>query len=149
MPANRAQKYSVAGADQFASLKRRLVSMFYESILLAALLLVAGLAYIPVFGVLHGPFQKAVFQLYLLAVIGVYFVVFWMRGGQTLAMKTWHIRLVTTQGGALSMPLCVRRFALAFALLLCAGLGFLWAVFDRDHQFLHDRLLGTRLVKTD
>ena len=144
-----AQKPGVPGAGQFVSLKRRLVSMLYESLLLAALLLVAGFAYIPVFGALHGPFQKAVFQLYLLGVIGVYFVVFWMRGGQTLAMKTWRIRLVTAEGGALPMPLCVRRFALAFVGLLCAGLGFLWAVFDRDRQFLHDRLLGTRLVKTD
>lgn len=147
--ANPAQKPGVLGAGQFVSLKRRLVSMLYESLLLAALLLVAGFAYIPVFGALHGPFQKAVFQLYLLGVIGVYFVVFWMRGGQTLAMKTWRIRLVTAEGGAVSMPLCVRRFALAFAGLLCAGLGFLWAVLDREHQFLHDRLLGTRLVRTD
>lgn len=143
------KKSGLLGAGQFASLKRRLVSMFYESLLLAALLLVAGFAYIPVFGALHGPFQKAVFQLYLLGVVGVYFVVFWTRGGQTLAMKTWRIRLVTAEGGAVSMPLCVRRYALAFAGLLCVGLGFLWAVFDREHQFLHDRLSGTRLVKTD
>lgn len=134
---------------QLASLKRRLVSMLYELLLLAALLLVASFAYIPIFGVLHGPFQKAVFQLYLLVVVGVYFVTFWVRGGQTLAMKTWHIRLVSDTGAALPLSLCTLRFALAFAGLLCAGLGFLWALVDREHQFLHDRLARTRLVKTD
>lgn len=125
-----------------------MASMLYEVLLLSALVLVAGFAYVPIFGAIHGPFQKAVFQLYLLAVIGGYFVLFWRRGGQTLAMKTWRIRLVTKNGKKLSIPRCLQRFALAFAGLLCLGLGFLWALVDRDRQFLHDRLTGTRLVKT-
>jgi uncharacterized RDD family membrane protein YckC len=133
----------------YASLRHRLVSLFYESLLLAALLLVAGFAYVPVFGSIHGPFQKAVFQLYLLGVMLVYFVMFWKRGGQTLAMKTWHIRLTSAEGGPLSTPLCILRFALALVGLLCAGLGFLWAMVDRDRQFLHDRIAGTRLIRTD
>ena len=132
-----------------AGFKRRLASMFYESLLLIALLLVASFAYIPIFGSIHGPFQKAVFQLYLLGVIMLYFVVFWKRGGQTLAMKTWRIRLTRLDGGPLTTAQCIGRFALAMLGLLCAGLGFFWALADPERQFLHDRLCKTRLIKSD
>lgn len=134
---------------QYASLRRRMVSMFYESLLLVALLMVAAFAYLPLLGIPHSPFQKAVFQLYLIGVLLAYFVIFWKRGGQTLAMKTWHIRLVTANGGSLPAPLCILRFTLALAGSLCGGLGFVWALFDRDRQFLHDRIAGTRLVQAD
>lgn len=132
---------------QPASLRRRLASMLYESLLLFALAMLAGFAYIPIFGGIHGPFQKAVFQLYLLGVMMLYFVVFWKRG-QTLAMKTWHIRLVNTDGGTPTTAQCAARFCLATLGLLCAGAGFLWALLDSDRQFLHDRLCRTRLIKT-
>jgi uncharacterized RDD family membrane protein YckC len=132
---------------QLASIKRRIISMVYESLLLVALLLVAGFAYIPIFGSIQGPFQKAVFQLYLLGVMMLYFMVFWKRGGQTLAMKTWRIRLVRLDGGPLSSAQCIVRFALATVGLLCAGGGFLWALADPERQFLHDRLCKTRLIK--
>ncbi|MEW6131887.1 MAG: RDD family protein [Pseudomonadota bacterium] len=132
-----------------AGLGRRLAAMLYESILLFALLLLAGFFYIPIFGSVHGPFQKAAFQFYLLMVMMIYFVVFWKRGGQTLAMKTWHIRLVRLDGKLPSTPQCIVRFSLATLGLLCAGAGFLWALIDPERQFLHDRLCRTRLIRTE
>ena len=67
-----------------------------------------------------------------------YFLWCWLRGGQTLAMKAWHIRLVdvTPQKALLRLVLA--------ALLLPVSI--VWALFDRERQFLHDRLAGTRLV---
>ena len=77
-------------------------------------------------------------QLFILVVLAAYFLWCWLRGGQTLAMKAWKIRLVqVTPARALL------RFVLALALW---PLSVLWALFDRDRQFLHDRLAGTRLV---
>ena len=134
---------------RFASLRRRLVVVFYDALLLAALLLVAGFAYIPIFGAVQSGFQKAVFQLYLLIVVGMYFVIFWSRGGQTLAMKTWRIRLVMADGRAVPVSRCVLRFVLASAGLLAVGAGYLWALFDRDRQFLHDRIVQTRIINTN
>ena len=77
-------------------------------------------------------------QLFIAAVFAAYFLWCWLRGGQTLAMKAWGIRLVevTPRRAAL-------RFVLALALLPAS---IAWALFDRDRQFLHDRLAGTRLV---
>lgn len=122
--------------------------MLYESLLLFALCLVAGFAYIPIFGSINGPFQKAVFQLYLLGVIMLYFLTFWKRGGQTLAMKTWRIRLVSADGTPPTTAQCIARFSLAVIGLLSAGAGFLWALFDPERQFLHDRLCKTRLARS-
>jgi uncharacterized RDD family membrane protein YckC len=62
-------------------------------------------------------------------------------------MKTWRIRLVQANGDTLTFKQAVLRFFLALLGLLLAGAGFWWALVDRDRQFLHDRLAGTRLVR--
>jgi len=77
-------------------------------------------------------------QLFVAVVFAGYFLWCWLRGGQTLAMKAWGIKLVDV-----TPRKAVLRFLLAL-LLLPASVA--WALFDRDRQFLHDRLAGTRLV---
>jgi uncharacterized RDD family membrane protein YckC len=134
---------------KFPGIRRRLASLIYELLLIFALLMVASFAYIPVFGNADAPFRKAVFQLYLLLVIMVYFLAFWTRSGQTLAMKTWRIKLVDLNGSTIDMPRGILRFTLALLGLLGFGAGFLWALFDPQRQFLHDRLAKTRLVSTE
>ena len=61
-------------------------------------------------------------------------------------MKTWRIRLVRHDGAAVSIPRALHRYALAALGFFALGLGFWWALVDRDRQFLHDRLAGTALV---
>jgi uncharacterized RDD family membrane protein YckC len=80
-------------------------------------------------------------QAFIVVVFAAYFLRCWLRGGQTLAMKAWHIRLV-----GLSPAKALSRFLLA-ALFMPTGISLVWAIFDRDRQFLHDRLAGTRLVQ--
>jgi uncharacterized RDD family membrane protein YckC len=60
-------------------------------------------------------------------------------------MKTWRIRLESTDGGKVDAPRAVRRYLFALVGTAALGIGFLWAFLDRDGQFLHDRLAGTRL----
>lgn len=86
-------------------------------------------------------------QLWVLFVAGAYFVGFWTHGGQTLPMKTWRLRLVRADGGRVGVARGLHRFMIALLGSLAAGLGFLWALWDPDRQFLHDRLAGTRLVE--
>ncbi|OYY75972.1 MAG: hypothetical protein B7Y33_06080 [Hydrogenophilales bacterium 16-62-9] len=62
-------------------------------------------------------------------------------------MKTWRIRLLQENGDALVFRQAALRFAVASLGLMLAGIGFWWAFFDRDKQFLHDRLAGTRLTR--
>jgi len=85
--------------------------------------------------------------LHLVLVLGIYFVWLWRHDGQTLAMKTWRLKLESAiTGGRLSLPQALLRYALSWFSLLFFGAGILWALFDRDRQFLHDRLAGTRIV---
>jgi uncharacterized RDD family membrane protein YckC len=130
-----------------ASFLVRIAAMIYESLLVTAVVFVAAFLVIPVVGEMHAPWQRHLFQVYILGVLFSYFSAFWLRSGQTLAMKTWRIRLVRKNGDRLNIRQAVLRFFLALLGLLLAGAGFWWALFDRDHQFLHDRLVGTRLVR--
>ena len=129
-------------------LLRRLVCLLYDGLLLTAVLLVATFIFIMLFGdATHAP-ERYFLQLYLYLVAAVYFHWCWLRGGQTLAMQTWRIRIVNKDTEPLSLSLAIKRYVLASVGLILFGVGFLWALFDREGLFLHDRLLGTRLVLT-
>jgi uncharacterized RDD family membrane protein YckC len=79
-------------------------------------------------------------QALMLIVFAAYFLWNWLRGGQTLPMKAWKIRLVDVTPTKAAV-----RF-LSACILVPTGVSMVWALFDRDGQFLHDRLAGTRLV---
>jgi uncharacterized RDD family membrane protein YckC len=130
-----------------ATLKTRLAAMIYELLLVTAVLFLAAFVFIPLAGDMGATWKRHAFQIYLLAVLFAYFSVFWMRSGQTLAMKTWRIRLVDRDGRLIRLKQALVRFILAFLGLGLFGLSIVWALFDRDRQFLHDRLAGTRLVR--
>jgi uncharacterized RDD family membrane protein YckC len=123
-------------------LARRLASLLYESVLVFAIAFFAGFAFLLASGAaqLEGWLLHA-HQAFLVAVLGAYFLWCWLRGGQTLAMKAWRIRL-----DGVTPRRALARFLLAVA-LVPTGIGLLWALVDRDRQFLHDRIAGTRLVR--
>ena len=128
---------------------RRLACAVYELLLVAALVLVATFPFLAFVGDASYGLRRHLLQVYVLAVAGTYFVTFWTHGGQTLAMKTWGIRLVGPGEQPVGVGLALIRYALGVTGLAVAGTGFLWAFLDRDQQFLHDRLVGTRLVNAD
>jgi len=115
-------------------------------VLLAAIVFAAGWIFLTIEQLLPRAVARPLLQLYLLGVCAVYFIYCWTHGGQTLPMKTWRIRVVTRSGGALSTSRAALRYMLAIASIALGGGGYWWALFDRDGQFLHDRLAGTRLV---
>ncbi len=132
---------------ELAGVRRRFASLLYESLLVLGVL--APTFVIP--NVLIGMFVEVaapgwLLWLHLTAVLGAYFVWYWTRHGQTLAMQTWRLQLVTETGKRPLMGQALMRFVLAWPSLLCFGVGLLWAFFDPDRQFLHDRFAGTRIV---
>lgn len=132
-----------------AGFARRLLALFYEALLLVALLLFGSL---PFAMLAHGAdplVARPLFQLYLVAIAAAYFTWQWRHGGQTLPMKTWRLRLVTRGGAPLGTQHALRRFLFALPGTLLLGAGFLWALVDREGQFLHDRLAGTKIVKDE
>ena len=133
-------------APRAPGIARRLASALYDSLLLAALLLIATFPFLALFGDSTHGWRRDALQAWVLLVAGAYFVWFWSRGGQTLAMKTWRIRLVRRDGQPVGAPQAAHRYLLAVLGLLALGLGFAWALVDRERQFLHDRLAGTALI---
>lgn len=123
--------------------------MVYESLLLFGIAFFAGLIFLWAAGSRPAGWLRAVFQVYLFLVIGIYFVGSWRHRGQTLAMKTWRLRLVGTGGARITLRQAMLRYVWAWPCLVLGGLGILYAAFDRDRQFLHDRLAGTSVVASD
>ena len=121
-------------------LLRRLASMVYEAVLLFAVAFFAAWLFFFASGGRDatGGWPRYALQLFIGAVFAAYFLWCWLRGGQTLAMKAWHIRVVDV-----TPRKALLRFVLAVALL---PVSVVWALIDRDRQFLHDRLAGTRLI---
>ncbi len=153
---------------------RRIICLIYESFILLAILFIASLIFHLIFTTTQAAYFKPLFQFYLFVIMGYYFTWFWTHGGQTLAMQTWKMRLVSKNGGALTRKQAIMRYLcaligilifviidqilpfnfisyyqLVFISILIFGSGFIWALFDRDHQFLHDRLAGTRIIKIE
>lgn len=158
-----------AGALATPGLARRLACFVYEGVLLFGVVMVAGLLYGIVTQQRHALVGAIGLRIFLFGVLGAYFVWFWSRGGQTLAMQTWRIRLVTRAGGPVSWLRALARYLLAWlwflpALLALGAAGLkgslpafaaivagvlAYAALVRlhpDRQYWHDAVCGTRLV---
>lgn len=162
---------SSRSTDAAPSLLLRLAAMTYEAVLLFGVVFIASYA---VLGLAHwtyplAPRQRWVLQGILFVVIGAYFVWCWTRSGQTLALKSWHLRVVTRDGGRLTLSTAIARYLLAWLLFLpglvfialfqthaaidalAFGVGFvtmlLTSYLDPERQLPHDRLLKTRVVR--
>jgi len=138
--------HAAQSAPQAPGLARRLACASYESLLLLAVLLLAALPVAALTMRLPHELMIALLRVYLLLVAGGYFALFW-RHGQTLAMKTWGIRIESARGGAPTLRQVWTRYCLACLNLLLLGIGWWAALLSSDRQFLHDRLAGTRLVR--
>lgn len=133
-----------------AGFMRRLLVLPYEALLLLAVLAALWLLPHMLLGMATGLSAPSwVSLLHAASVLGLYFVWFWLHGGQTAAMKTWRIRLIDARSGAdPSLSQALLRYLLCWPSWLLFGVGLIWAAADREHQFLHDRVCATRLIDT-
>lgn len=132
-----------------ASVGRRAMALVYEALLLVALVFAGSLPFVMLTHDMTRDIERPLFQFYLVALMGLYFTWQWRHGGQTLALKTWRLRIVTRDGAPLTWEHALKRYAFALPGILLLGAGFAWAFVDRERLFLHDRLAGTRIVTTD
>lgn len=153
------------------SLRRRLCAFLYEGVLLFGVVMAVGLAFGMAVGQRHAMEHRQGLQATVFVVLSLYFMWFWTHGGQTLAMKTWQLRIVTQEGQGLSLKQALMRyvgswlwFAPALVGAWLAGwhqskwlygaiLGWIvvYALLSWLHpqrQFLHDALCKTRLIDT-
>jgi len=149
------------------SLWRRLCCWFYEGTLLFGVVFISGYLFGALSQTRHAMDNRLGLQAFIFLVFGIYFTWFWHKG-QTLAMKTWHLRLLDNQGQPLSQARALARYLLSWiwvlppllagklaqwsalqTLGLCAVWVVFWALssrFQADRQYWHDVWAGTRLV---
>jgi uncharacterized RDD family membrane protein YckC len=131
---------------------RRVAALVYDAFLLAALLMIfTGGALFFTHGAAIVPATAGawvyVYRAGLVLVIAGYYVLNWMRSGQTLGMRAWRIRAVTASGGALSVQPAILRVCFGLLAWAPAALGVLWLYLDPDHLALHDRFSKTRIIR--
>jgi uncharacterized RDD family membrane protein YckC len=85
--------------------------------------------------------------LFHLLVSQLFFTWFWTHGGQTLGMKVWRIKVVNSAGEAISLRSATIRFWSALLSWLLLGTGFLWSLFNRERQCMHDLISESVLVQ--
>jgi len=143
--------------------------MLYEAMLLFGVVFITSWLFDTLTQSRHALTLRHTRQVLLFVVLGVYFVYFWTHGGQTLAMKTWRIKLIAPGRQGVPLPRAVARYLFAWlwflpalvisfalhlsgwasVLLVVANMA-LWALaitLHPDRQFLHDRFSGTRMIE--
>jgi uncharacterized RDD family membrane protein YckC len=135
----------------------RLLALFYDLWPVAALWMLTSVPFTVGYTVLGhhaareniAPFSGLQWLLWLACwgITGLYATLSWRRGGQTLGMRPWRLKLVAADGGMPTWKALWLRYAVGLLALLPAGLGFCWAWVDRDRLAWHDRASGTRLLR--
>jgi uncharacterized RDD family membrane protein YckC len=158
------------GDDAMANapgLPRRMACWLYEGMLMFGVVFIAGYLFGTLSQTRNAVDNRHALQAFLFVIFGIYFVWFWAKG-QTLAMKTWNIRLVDRLGQPVTQPRAALRYLLSWlwflpalasaavfglsggeSMVIAIGWIAIWAILSRFHpqrQFLHDALAGTRLI---
>lgn len=125
---------------------RLLAACVYELLLLIALWFISAWIFVVLFGDATQSYKRLLLQISLWLVTGAYFVCCWRKSGQTLAMQTWRIKLVNQAGMPLNTKQAMLRYILASASAFIFGLGFLWALVDKNRLYLHDKILKSHFI---
>ena len=134
-------------APTHPGLTRRLAAVAYDTLLLSALLLLAGgpLPFISP-SIQELWWVRLLIQGYLLTISFAFFGWFWVHGGQTIGMRAWRIRLVQDNGTPVGWRQAAVRFLSALLSWAALGLGFLWVIVDSSNRAWHDYLSKTHLI---
>ena len=135
-----------------ATLALRLLAGLYDALPVLALWFVAVLLALALTGGtldVHRLPHKLLVQALLLAFTAAYFVVSWRRGGQTIGMRAWRLRVVRADGTPLDTRQAIVRFLVSVISLAAVGLGFWWALFDAQNRTWHDLAAGTVMVRLE
>jgi len=134
--------------SMYCSLMRRLLVMFYDSVIMFGLLMLASTVALPIGGVEKLAFRDFWFTTWLFGVCFLYLAGCWRYGGMTVGMRAWKVRLLSADGQKLSWPKCLLRFFVGMVSLAAFGVGFLWALVDQKKRGWHDLAADTLLILT-
>ena len=118
-----------------AGVWRRFAAGFYDLLLLAAVWMLITLIFIVLRGGEAISPGSLPYQLLLFVVAAAFYISSWLRGGQTLGMRAWRIRLEKSSGAAIDLRTGLLRFASGLLTIASGGVGLLWLWIDRDVGF--------------
>lgn len=121
--------------------------MVYDTLIVFALVFIATFILMQVFGGELNATGKGMLQLSAVLIAYLYFGGFWTHGGQTVGMRAWRFRVADPNGASINWQRATLRFLAAILSWVSFGLGFLWALWDKEGFTWHDRLSNSRLVK--
>ena len=149
------------------SLYRRMACWLYEGLLMFGVVFIAGYLFGTLSQTRNAMDNRHWLQGFLFVVFGIYFVWLWAKG-QTLAMKTWEIKVVDLQGLPITQARALLRYVLSWlwflpalgaaslfhlsgpeSVVIILGWVAVWAILSRFHpqrQFWHDAMARTRLI---
>ena len=141
--------HTIGSPPVAAGLLRRFMAIFYDLLLLIALLFIASTL---AFAANRGeaidsshPYH-ALYVACLMSICFLYFAWFWVHGGQTLGMKTWKIKLKNKTRENISWKQALIRFSVAIISWSCLGIGYLWSIIDKEHRTWHDLASRSHLL---
>ena len=120
--------------------------LLYELLTIVAVIFVSTGLFVMIAGDAGHGVKRLLLQLFLWLVVGAYYIRCWIKTGQTLAMQAWKLKVVDERHQLLNIRQAMARYLLATVSMAFFGAGFLWAVVDKNNQFLHDRLLRFKVV---
>lgn len=126
---------------------RRIIAGIYDLFVLASWLMLATFIAVLIRSGEAFPPKHLGFLTYLWCATFLLFGWCWTHGGQTLGMLAWKMKVVRHDNQPLSWKDAFLRFIYLTLNWLCLGIGWLWCWFDTEHQSLHDRLSGTKLIR--
>lgn len=125
----------------------RLAALLYDGLLVLGIWFVIGGIAVAINGG-EGVSKNNPFLPALLFLVTFWFNAhFWRRGGQTLGMRAWRLRLLNQHNTPLSLVQCLLRFLGSIGSLLTCGLGYFWMWIDKEGLTLQDRLSDTRVIR--
>ena len=135
-----------------ASLWLRLLAGIYDLLPLLGLWFFAGAIALGLSGgslETHGEARKALTQALVLAFTAAYFVISWARGGQTIGMRAWRLRVTRADGARVEWTRALLRFGVALISLGLGGIGFVWALVDARRRTWHDIAATTTVTRAE
>lgn len=130
-----------------ASVGMRFTALVYDVFPLLGLWFFAGAIGLTLAGDQNKFARNLAIQALVLLFTAGYFVISWTRGGQTIGMRAWRLRVIDEHGSRVGWMRAVLRFVLASLSLALLGAGFWWQFFDREKRSAHDAIARTRMVR--
>lgn len=143
---------TIMNPPESAPLWLRLAALSYDLLVLIGVWMAAAALVLLAFrgdvDVAHQPpLYHFVLQGVLFVLTALYFCVSWARGGQTIGMRAWRVRIVDARGDSPKLRQSLLRFVLAIGSTLLLGFGFIWCLFDREGRSWHDTVAKTRMIR--